>query len=81
MGLLDTTGRWGLLTGSLGRELLTWGLATSGFTYSELLVKLLLGGQGTYDLEVGAWQDRQWGDSATTAVELLTGSLLSTSHC
>lgn len=28
--LLDTTGRWGGLASSLGGELLTWGLATSG---------------------------------------------------
>jgi histone H3 len=28
--LLDTTGRWGLLAGSLGSKLLSWGLATSG---------------------------------------------------
>lgn len=30
--LLDTSGGWGLLAGSLGSELLSWGLATSGFT-------------------------------------------------
>ena len=29
--LLDTTGRWGRLAGSLGCKLLTWGLATSRF--------------------------------------------------
>jgi histone H3 len=34
--LLDTTGRWGLLAGSLGGKLLSWGLATSGFTGSLL---------------------------------------------
>jgi len=34
--LLDTTGRWGLLTGSLGSKLLSWGLATSRFTGSLL---------------------------------------------
>jgi len=30
VGLLDTTGRRGGLASSLGGELLTWGLATSG---------------------------------------------------
>ena len=30
--LLDTTGRWCRLASSLRGELLTWGLATSGFT-------------------------------------------------
>lgn len=30
--LLDTTGRWGSFAGSLGSEMLTRGLATSGFT-------------------------------------------------
>jgi hypothetical protein len=34
--LLDTTGRWGLFAGSLGSKLLSWGLATSGFTGSLL---------------------------------------------
>lgn len=33
MRLLDTTGRGGGLAGSLGSELLTGGLATSGLTY------------------------------------------------
>lgn len=32
MGLLDTTGRGSSLTGGLGGESLTRGLATSGFT-------------------------------------------------
>jgi histone H3 len=32
VGLLDTTGRWCRLAGSLGSKLLTRGLATSGFT-------------------------------------------------
>jgi histone H3 len=34
--LLDTTGRWGLLAGSLGSKLLSWGLATSGLAGSLL---------------------------------------------
>ena len=33
--LLDTTGRWCGLAGSLGCELLTRGLATSGLTYRD----------------------------------------------
>lgn len=35
MGLLDTTGRGRSFTSSLGCELLTRGLATSGFTYER----------------------------------------------
>ena len=31
--LLDTSGRWGGLAGSLGGESLTWGLATGGLAY------------------------------------------------
>jgi hypothetical protein len=33
VGLLDTSGRWGGLSGSLGSKLLARGLASSGFTY------------------------------------------------
>jgi len=41
--LLDTTGRGGGFTGGLGRELLTRGFATGGFTCKgEMLVILLL---------------------------------------
>jgi len=36
MGLLDSSGGWGALTGGLGSQLLTWGLATSGLTGSLL---------------------------------------------
>lgn len=32
MGFLDSTGGWGGLSCSLGGQLLTWGLASSGFT-------------------------------------------------
>jgi hypothetical protein len=37
VGLLDTTGRWRRLASSLGSKLLTWGLATSGLAYWELV--------------------------------------------
>ena len=33
MRLLDTTGRRGSFASGFGCQLLTWGLATSGFTY------------------------------------------------
>jgi len=36
VGLLDTSGRWGRLAGSLGSKLLSGGLATSGLTGSLL---------------------------------------------
>lgn len=36
VGLLDTTGGWGALTGCLGGQLLPWGLASSRFTGSLL---------------------------------------------
>ncbi len=32
MGLLDSSSGWGALTGGLGCQLFSWGLATSGFT-------------------------------------------------
>jgi histone H3 len=37
--LLDTTGRWSRLASGLGGELLTWGLATSGLAYGDVLVR------------------------------------------
>lgn len=40
--LLDTTGRWCRLSGSLGCELLSWGLATSGLSLLNELVKHLM---------------------------------------
>jgi hypothetical protein len=42
--LLDTTGGWCRFTGSLGGELLTWGLASSGFTYYGMLVMFIFCG-------------------------------------
>lgn len=38
MRLLDTSGGGSGLTGSLGGELLTGSLATSGLTYNEMIV-------------------------------------------
>ena len=38
MGLLDTTGRWGGLAGSLGCELFTRGLATGRLACGRMLV-------------------------------------------
>lgn len=44
VGLLDTSGRWCRLAGSLGSKLLTWGLATSGFTVEMKLVTVMSDG-------------------------------------
>jgi len=41
MGLLDTSGGWGRLAGSLGSKLLTRGLATSGFTCDDNVSDML----------------------------------------
>lgn len=52
MGLLDTSGRRGALTGSLGSKLLSWCLTTSGFTY-EVLERY-----SSSDVVVAAWKSR-----------------------
>lgn len=81
MGLLDTTGRWGSFTRSLGRELLTWSFAPSRFTCDGILASVYIDCHVVRSIRSGDMANPPNAQDCDDGEDVLTGCLFGSSHC